>query len=326
MSGDTDREDRRPGVWVIFGFFMAVILALTLLLAWDTWTEFRQDLQSDPIVGMRNIGLLLLGLIGLPLAIWRSLLAYRQVQTQIRQADGQTEQIALAQRSDRNSRFQTAVEMLTTGSEGERLAGFYVLDEVRHEDPDRYHVPVSRLFASILSNTRQDGAGLVKDGPKFVSDYSDGLQIMMFTALGNRTRDMLIIDKNSEQLIEISDCLIRNNANRKLDFSGFMFSRVVFGDHPEPKHGHTFESCNFEGTVFLSCNLSFSVFVDCMMYQAWFDRVLADGATFNGNLGFGQPLIDSDFFSASDNGGVLRFRDVDADQARNINLSPLPKE
>ncbi len=91
---------------------------------------------------IRNIGLVIAGLIALPLAIWRSMVAQKQ-------AD-------VAQQSLLNERYQQGAEMLGSEVLSVRLGGIYALRNLAEEHPEQYHVQAMRLLCPFVRNPTKD--------------------------------------------------------------------------------------------------------------------------------------------------------------------------
>lgn len=114
-----------------------------LIASWD-WisTEFWDWLRGGPdgvesgSTTVRNLGLVLAGLIALPLAIWRSWVAKRQADT--------------AQDSFLNERYQKGAEMLGSNVPAVRLGGIYALHRLAEESPEKYHFQVMSLFCAFV--------------------------------------------------------------------------------------------------------------------------------------------------------------------------------
>ena len=85
---------------------------------------------------LRNLALLVFGLIGLPFAMWRTIVAARQ-------AD-------IAQRTLQNARHQRAVEMFGSSELVVRLGGIYALQHLANEHSAHYHLQVMRLYCAFL--------------------------------------------------------------------------------------------------------------------------------------------------------------------------------
>ena len=120
----------------------AAVLSVTLAGVFSE--TFRDWLLSDESgsTTIRNLGLVLAGLIALPLAIWRSLVAQRQ-------ADA-------AQQSLRNERYQKGAEMLGSEVLSVRLGGIYALQRLDDEYPEEYHLQIMNLLCAFIRHPTQD--------------------------------------------------------------------------------------------------------------------------------------------------------------------------
>ena len=120
----------------------AAVLSVTLAGVFSE--TFRDWLLSDESgsTTIRNLGLVLAGLIALPLAIWRGLVAQRQ-------ADA-------AQQSLRNERYQKGAEMLGHDALSVRLGGIYALQRLSNEHPEEYHVQIMRLLCAFARHPTSD--------------------------------------------------------------------------------------------------------------------------------------------------------------------------
>ena len=87
---------------------------------------------------IRNLGLVIAAIIGLPLAIWRSIVAQRQAET--------------VQRGLFNERYQKGAEMLGSEVLSVRLGGVYALVRLAREHPGEYHSQIMTLFCAFVRN------------------------------------------------------------------------------------------------------------------------------------------------------------------------------
>ena len=127
------------GLWVTV--LVMVLLAVGLVLSivpWD-WLSVGESGSST----IRNLGLVIAGLIALPLAFWRSKVADRQAAAAERQAD-------VAQQGLLNERYQKGAEMLGSDLPSVRLGGVYTLKRLAAEHPEHYHVQVMELFCAFV--------------------------------------------------------------------------------------------------------------------------------------------------------------------------------
>ena len=109
----------------------AGIAAATAVLYWD-WLSGCEP----PSATLRNLTLVGVAIIGLPLALWRRVIAHRQADT--------------ARLSLANDKYQKGAEMLGDSKRYVRLGWVYGLQHMAAEHPERYHLETLRIFCSFL--------------------------------------------------------------------------------------------------------------------------------------------------------------------------------
>ena len=122
---------------------VVVALAATVVLSSVFWDWLNTG--ESPSATIRNLGLVIGGIIAGLLAMWRSTVAERQADTAQRQAE-------TAQEGLRNERYQTGAKMLGSVVLSERLGGIYALQRLAHEHPKQYHIQIMRLFCAFVRN------------------------------------------------------------------------------------------------------------------------------------------------------------------------------
>ena len=116
---------------------VVVVLAIGVLLSCLFWEDLSGD--EEPLSAtVRNLGLVIGGVIAVLLALWRSRVAERQADT--------------AQRGLLNERYQKGAEMLGSPTLSVRLGGIYALQRLAHEHPGQYHIQIMRLFCAFVRN------------------------------------------------------------------------------------------------------------------------------------------------------------------------------
>ena len=120
------------------GSIVVTVVAIALLAMFWEWLSNGESGSTT----IRNLALILAGLVALPLAMWRSIVADRQATT--------------AQLSLLNERYQRAAEMLGNEVLSVRLAGVFALQRLATEHPDQYHVQVMGLFCAFVRLPTRD--------------------------------------------------------------------------------------------------------------------------------------------------------------------------
>ena len=123
---------------VIAVLLCVVIAGVVLSIVFWEWLGAGESGSST----IRNVGLVGAGLIALPLALWRSIVADRQAKT--------------AQESLLNERYQRGAEMLGNEVLSVRLGGIYALQSLAQEHPEQYHVQIMRLFCAFARFPTKD--------------------------------------------------------------------------------------------------------------------------------------------------------------------------
>ena len=133
--------------WVCAGL---VVIGLILLVV--VYWEWLSGWESGSTT-LRNVALMVAGVIALWFAYWRSRVADRQAET--------------SHRSLLNERYQKGAEMLGSDVLSVRLGGIYALQSLAEEEPTRYHVQIMRLLCAFVrpptADTTLDGALVRED-------------------------------------------------------------------------------------------------------------------------------------------------------------------
>ena len=127
------------GFWWIAG--IAVVLAIGIYLSWRFWEDLQGGAESLSAT-IRNLGLVIGGVIAILLAVWRSVVGSSQADT--------------AQRGLLNERYQKGAEMLGSNVQSVRLGGIYALQQLAEEHPEHYHIQVMRLLCAFVRNPTKD--------------------------------------------------------------------------------------------------------------------------------------------------------------------------
>lgn len=329
-----------PGVWrrlaLCFGGGLAllgIVLALTRLPAGSFWSWLNYGESGSTT--LRNLGLIVLGLIGLPFAMWRTIVAARQ-------AD-------IARHALQNERHQRAVEMFAHSVLVVRLGGIYALQHLANEHPTHYHIQVMRLFCAFLqypptlqtTEVVQENIGAPvcgsKDGsaPKIRRDVEDVVR-----AIGTRDKERIAIetrakldlviygaDLRSLQLYDIqsftydltSSELIDSRPHRRANLSRMHFRYVDFS-------GANLSFVDMAGATFWDPNLTNAVLESADLSETSWEGGTSGGARFN-DVDFSRATMlntsfaDADLSSANLSDVLFQGVDLSKTNLRHANIS-----
>ena len=231
---------RRFTGWDGLRWMVGVVLALAagILLSWWFWDDLRAD-QESLSATIRNLGLVIGGVIAILLAVWRSRVAERQADT--------------AQRGLLNERYQKGAEMLGNAVLSVRLGGIYALQRLAEEHPEQYHVQIMRLFCAFARNPTPSGED---EGRQDVQEES-------FRRLPSPREDVQAVMGAIRDRHEKRVSLERKGAFR-LDMRGADLSHAVLSganlrnvDFMETNLSYAFlDTANLSGAMLFDTNLS----------------------------------------------------------------------
>ena len=139
---------KRDGFWWIV--LVLVTLAVCGYLVFTYWCYLRDGPESLSST-VRNVSLIIGGIIAIELALWRGIVGERQTAVAQRQAE-------TAQRDLLNQQFQKGAEMLGSNVLSVRLGGIYALRYLALEHSVHFHVQVmEQLCAFVRGSTGADG-------------------------------------------------------------------------------------------------------------------------------------------------------------------------
>ena len=124
--------------WFAVVAFVLLVAGLVASVAFWEWLHAKNSTTASNSETLRNVGLLIGGVLALVFALWRGWVAERQANT--------------AQHRLLNERYERGAEMLGNSSLSVRLGGIYALQHLAVEHPDIYHVQILKLFCSYVRN------------------------------------------------------------------------------------------------------------------------------------------------------------------------------
>ena len=227
---------RSAWFWWIAG--IGLVLVTGLSLSWCYWEELRSD-QESLSATVRNVGVVIGGVIAILFAVWRSIVAEKQAAT--------------AQRGLLNERYQKGAEMLGSSILTVRLGGIFTLQHLAKEHPEQYHVQIMRLFCVFVrssakkgdatkegngsddeatltyseekSNTKAETTTLEQlrfNRRKYALLLGEDLHAAM-AAIGGRSKACIALEKNDDFKLDLGAAKLRALRLRKADLSGADF-------------------------------------------------------------------------------------------------------
>ncbi len=136
--------------FIALALLIMAIGALLTVMFWD-WLHGTAP-NSPASTTLRNMGILVGGVLALIFAVWRGLELEKQSLTSHRVAD-------ISERNLRNERYQRGAEMLGSDDPSIRLAGIFALQRLAEEFPEEYHIQIMRLFCAFVRNPAGHSAG-----------------------------------------------------------------------------------------------------------------------------------------------------------------------
>ena len=176
---------------VLWPLTVLVAAAIGSLLAWLLWGDLKDE--DEPVsTTIRNVALIVGGLIAVLFAIWRSRVAERQADT--------------AHQGLLHDRYQRGAEMLGSRTLSVRLGGIYALQSLSEEFPEAYHTRVMRQFCAFVrhppelepySTEAVSDSGQLGEDPELREDVQEVLKIILSRnniALGIEIKAGFILD------------------------------------------------------------------------------------------------------------------------------------
>ena len=214
-----------------FWFTVAAILILATSIGfswkfWD-WLHPEEPTGVSNSETLRNIGLLIGGLIAFVFAGWRAWVAERQADAAKLQAETASVQAGTTQQSLLNERYQRAVEMFASTILEVRMGGIYALIHLAEEHPDQYHIQVMEILCAYVRNPvgNQEEWVIGYEGTDPTSRLREDLQAAV-TYFGNRGSSELTIEQQGGYVPNLTGAFLCHLQLEKGNLSSFILSRA----------------------------------------------------------------------------------------------------
>ena len=268
---------RRDG-WLLIVVGAGVILSIAIVVALWGWLSGGDSASTT----LRNIALVALGAVGLPLALWRSFVAERQATT--------------AQKGLLNERYQRGADMLGSEVLSVRLAGIYALEELAKEYPEEYHTQVMRLFCAFARLPTRDQSlesrrATIRPG-SLLGIRQDVAAIM--EAIGSRDEARITVERRAGLRLDLRGADLRELDVIDADLSRAMLQHVNLSgafltnvDLTEASLvGADLSASQWRGVILAGAHIWSANFSDAMLQDAQMVRMSLHAVNFTGaNLG-----------------------------------------
>jgi len=228
---------RRIPEWLWWILSIVSVLLLGIGFSWWLWDELRQYPGESLSTTLRNLALIIGGIIALLLAVWRSRISERQSLSSHHQAD--TSQQGLL-----NERYERGAEMLGSEVLSVRMGGIYALQKLAEEHPGQYHVQIMKLLCAFVRNPagmdKAPGTERGRRYPRLRDDVQAAMVAIAYrnnleleSAAGNFSLDLygahlLSLDLNKANLrgADLTNANLEGAHLAGADLSGAKLSRV----------------------------------------------------------------------------------------------------
>ena len=253
------------------GLSVAAVIMLALIVVFWEWLSGGESGSTT----VRNVALVLAGVIALPLAVWRSFVADRQAKT--------------AQQGLLNERYQKGGEMIGSDVLSVRLAGIYALQRLASEHQQQYHIQVMRLFCAFVRLPTKDqslesGQAPIRSGT-LLGIRQDVESVM--AAIGHRTETQKALERKAEFRLDLRGADLSEAQILNADLSKTMFH------HANLSNVH-FANTDLTGTSFRDSDLS-----KAWLYEARFTGADLSSANLSGAMLQGAEMIKMNLHSVS---------------------------
>ena len=284
-----------------FGFVALLLLVILILVAKWQWNWLSPE---DPKTGsngetLRNVGLLIGGVLALVFALWRGWVAERQanssqslVKASQKQVEAAQHQVETAQQGLLNDRYQRSAEMLGSTVMAVRLAGLYALRRLAEEHPAVFHAQCMELLcAFVRTPTRDTNVSLPGPedwhivGSKIREDVQAAISFIGQRDLGRVTVDLSERIKIDLRGANLAGADLREHCLDGADLTDAVLAyarleRAFFVD--TQMTGADLTGARMEGAYFSDSNCKWAKFSSARARSANFSRACLEGAVMTG--------------------------------------------
>ena len=205
---------------------LLVVLATVGTWAFCSWGWLRQvEGGESNSATLRNVSLVLGGIIAIWFGVWRTNVADRQAKAAQQQANIAQRQADTTEQGLLSDRYERGASMLSNDVLPVRLAGIYALERLTKEHPEQYHTQIISLLCTFVRNPISDVAnevGAIESGPS--RQPREDVQAAM-TVIGGRSESETRLELISEFELDLSSADLRGLRLEKANLSGAILMR-----------------------------------------------------------------------------------------------------
>ena len=229
------RLTKWDGFWWIAG--IVIVLLIGGILSWCFWEDLNDGKDSLSTM-IRNLGLVIGGVIAVLLAVWRSRIGERQADAAQQQAEITRSQVEIAQsqieiarsqaqtaqQSLLNERYQRGAEMLGSSVLAVRIGGIYALARLAKDHPEQYHVQTMKVFCNFVRlPTNDNGINSHSNNDEGQDEQirvlrADVQEVMQ--AIGSRSLIGISLEQSEKVRLYLRDADISHLQVRSANLSG----------------------------------------------------------------------------------------------------------
>ena len=255
-------------VWL---FVVFPVIAISLACVWGVvhyweWLNLTPDGQESKSTTIRNVGLVVGGIVAVILAMWRSWVAERQANAALRQARATFLQAETAERQSTttlrsflNERYEQGARKLGSDDPTVRQDGIDALERLGREHPAEYHVQVVKRLSSFVRSSDSP--------PRLPEEVRDAM-----AAIGSRSDEDVGLENNENVLLNLVGADLHDQQLSGLNLSGANLMTV-----------------NLSGAHLLNVDLSNAHLQGAKLKDAWLLQANLSGTEFSIGEG-GSPV------------------------------------
>ncbi len=259
--------------WVPATIIVTIVLGVVCLLFWgqvnsiiEIRTEeletgiktIRTETVESNSTTIRNVGLVVGGIVAVMLAMWRSLVAERQADATLRQASAAFLQAKTAERESKttlrsflNERYEQGSSRLGSDDPAVRVDGIDMLERLAREHPSEYHVQVIKRLSLFVRSSA--------NSPRLREEVRAAM-----AAIGSRSEEDVGFEDNEAFELNLSGSDLRDAHLARLNLSA---SNLIKAD--------------LSGAILMAADLSNARLQGANLKDAWLFEANLSGTRFS---------------------------------------------